>query len=346
MNILFTRFPLESAYGGAENQTISLMQGLEGCGHQVSFVGSCPVLLERCEELRIENEQLHIGPPPVTKWGAISFFWRQFAMRKKLLDAIADKPDAIFMLSLSEKILLTPYALKAGIKVIWQEHDTVGTWLTKSPWLSKLRKMSSAVQTVCVSELSAQIFRDLGYANVTGIPNGVESGKWKVESGKQDDQLIIGCIARLSPEKGVDVLVEAISQTDLPLKVLGSGPQKIGNTDQVEVLDRIECIDDFYNQIDVLVLPSRKEDPFGLTVAEAMMRGIPTICTDACGIAAHLTPGVDSIVVEAGSSGALRAALKQMKDQTLRKELSVAGKTYAEKYFTIQAMVDRYEYLL
>ncbi len=85
MRILFTRFPLESIYGGAEMQTLSLMKGLRERGHEVAFLGSCQVLLEKAISYQLSAIRLDIGSPPVTKWGAVSFLWRHNRMRKKLL---------------------------------------------------------------------------------------------------------------------------------------------------------------------------------------------------------------------------------------------------------------------
>jgi len=110
MKILFTRFPLESAYGGAEVQVLSLMEGLIKQDHKVRFFGSCPILLRECKRRKIPVTQLTIGPPPVTKWGAVSFLWRQKGMKKLLEQAVDHLPkaDAVIMLSLTEKLLLTP----------------------------------------------------------------------------------------------------------------------------------------------------------------------------------------------------------------------------------------------
>ena len=125
MKILFTRFPLESAHGGAELQTLSLLKGFAKRGHAVSFLGSCPVLLEMCKKEGISAVALSIGKPPVTKMGAISFAWRKQKMQRTLETAICEfgELDVICMLSMTEKILLTPFAAKQGIKVFWIEHD-------------------------------------------------------------------------------------------------------------------------------------------------------------------------------------------------------------------------------
>ncbi len=177
MKILFTRFPLESALGGAEVQTLTLMEGLIARGHSVAFAGSCPVLLEECRKRNIMAVEWHVGPPPVTKWGVISFAWKQAGMKRKLkllLDQFHDL-DAIAMLSLTEKLLLTDVAAAKGIKTIWIEHDTVGRWLTQNPWLPRLIEQSRKATTVGVSELSKKTYLALGWneALTVAVPNGI-----------------------------------------------------------------------------------------------------------------------------------------------------------------------------
>lgn len=349
MKILFTRFPLESARGGAENQTISLMKGLMKRGHAVSFVGSCPALLAMCKEHDIPHAKLEIGSPPVTKLDAVTFLWRKRAMRSKLkgmLDTFVE-PDTVFMLSLTEKILLTPYAVQKKVNVIWQEHDTVGRWLRQNPSLPKLKEMSSNVTTVCVSELSARIFRDLGYAHVIGIPNGVSNAPHDFRHHEFDETLRLGCIARLSEEKGVDILAEAMRNTEnTTLFLNGKGNVHVPSTPTVTVKADVADINDIYRQIDVLVLPSRNEDPFGLVVAEAMMRGIATICTDACGIAGYLTHELNTLIVPAGDQRALTEAIYRMHDTKLRERIAANGKKTAQEKFSMETMISNYEKVL
>ncbi len=349
MNILFTRFPFTSANGGAENQTMSLMDGLMHRGHTVNFLGSCPVLLERCDRLAVGSWQLAVGNPPVTKWDAISFTWRKIAMKRKLQKALEQmgSVDAICMLSLSEKILLTPIALAKGIKVVWIEHDTVADWLAKNPSLHLLLKMSANVTTICVSDLSADIFCDLGYKNVKAIPNGVKHPPEDFVKHDFDETLRVGCIARLSEEKGVDVLVEAMrSVENATLLINGKGNMHIPSSATVTLKANVSDIDDVYRQIDVLVLPSRKEDPFGLVIAEAMLRSIPTICTDACGIAGYLDEGLNALIVPADDNVALAKALNRMQDADTREHIGSAGRKAALEMFTIEIMVNNYESVL
>src|SRR3989338_1519631 len=363
MTILFTRFPLESAYGGAEIQTISLMEGLRARGHDVRFLGSCPVLLRLCKERGKKKEELHIGAPPVRKGGAVIFLWRQVQMKKKLEKAGgggrgARSPDAIFMLSLSEKLLLTQILKHSNTRIFWIEHDRVGRWLTTNPWLPRLRLLSRGVTTVVVSNLSRKIYEHLGWdpVEIVVIPNGVTRPPAAGAPERRMEQTLrVGCIARLSRDKGVDLLVEAVSRLDdVQLEILGKGQEEGNIRKQIgEAANRhirltafVNDIEDFYSRIDLLVLPSRVHDPFGLSAAEAMMRGIPVIVTDACGIASHLEPGRDAFVVPAGSAEALRNAIAQLKDGGTRERLSRTGRDKAKKEFSDGKMAERYENLL
>ena len=157
----------------------------------------------------------------------------------------------------------------------------------------------------------------------------------------------IGCVSRLSPEKGVDVLIEAIK--DLPgvsLEIIGTGPEKFEIPEKVKIIDRVEDLGRFYQSIDVLVLPSRDHDPFGLVAAEAMTLGTPVIVTDACGIANYLSNGKDSIVVEAGSKEVLNKAISKLKNSDLRKQIGNAGTKTATEKFSLEKMIGSYESIL
>jgi len=45
-----TRFPYESSWGGEESHTLSLARYFREEGHEVIFMGSCPVLLKKFAE--------------------------------------------------------------------------------------------------------------------------------------------------------------------------------------------------------------------------------------------------------------------------------------------------------
>ncbi len=372
MHILFTRFPLESIpNGGAEVQTMSLMQGLMKRGHTVSFAGSCDAIIAACRSEGIPVVEWDIGAPPVTKWNAISFYWRKGGMRRKLRKIFmkVKKVDAVVMLSMTGKLLLTDIAVESGAKVFWIEHDRVGKWLTHNPWLPLFLKQSALAKVIVVSDLSRKIYEKLGVSKkrITVIANGVSlSSRERVrERGKKKNSseslgrgsLHIGCIARLSFEKGVDVLLNAVAEIpDLQLTLIGQGPEQdavnkmaarinSSTSTRVKLIPHTDDVCAFYKGIDVLILPSRDNDPFGLVAAEAMAVGTPVIVTDQCGIASFLVDEKDALIVKANSAMELKEAISRYKEEGLRKKIAAAGQKTAGEKFSVKKMVDCYEEL-
>ena len=104
--------------------------------------------------------------------------------------------------------------------------------------------------------------------------------------------LRIGIVARLSPEKGVDLFVSmaALLAHDLPqaqFLVAGDGPERsqlegmianLGLEKRVTLLGRQENMPAFYQQLDLLVLASRNEG-LPMAVLEGMASGLPVVAT-------------------------------------------------------------------
>lgn len=371
MRILFTRFPLESiARGGAEKQVMSLMEGLREEGHDVRFLGSCPVLLEQCTQKRFRTVHLDIGPPPVTKASVCTLLFRAPFIRRALCRALDDAdwtPNAVVLLSLSEKLLLTDIAAARKITILWIEHDPVGRWLTWNPWLPLLRRQSRRATMVTVSELSRKIYLRLGFDpdGVAVIPNGMTLPNAKDSSvsnrtASHDHPFTIGCVARLAYEKGIDVLLQAmVAIPSARLRIVGGGPEhdrldamiQMGDLranlqERVTIEPAVEDIVAFYRSMDVVVLPSRSNDPFGLVIAEAMAAGTACIVTDACGIAEFLRDRFDAMVCAARSSTSMMDALCLLEDPSIRGRIAEQGKKTARTLFSLNRMVERYERLI
>lgn len=364
MRILFTRFPLESAYGGAEVQTLSLMKGLRDRGHEVMFLGSCPTLLSLAREAGFAAMELQVGPPPVRGDLALSFRWRRRGMQKLLRQALTDLGafDAVCMLSLTEKLLLTEELAAASARVIWIEHDRIGRWLRLNPYRRRLVRLARRAETVAVSGLSRELYLELGWpaTRTHAIGNGIDTDRFAVIPlpPARAGNLQVGCIARLTRDKGVDVLIDAVAGLiDVTLTVVGTGRDEAAVRERAaaargrgtDIFFLAPPIDTaaFLAERDVLVLPSRDHDPFGLVVAEAMAAGRAAIVTDACGIAGELRDGLDAIVVPANDSEAIRQALTRLRDEDeFRLRLSDNARQTALARFGLSSMVEAYERLL
>ena len=99
----------------------------------------------------------------------------------------------------------------------------------------------------------------------------------------------------------------------------------------VEILDYIPNIAEFYQRCDLFVLPST-DDGFGMALFEAMANGVPSIATRNCGASELLVDGRDGLVIDARSVDQLaEAMLKLYQDEDLRQAIALAGKDAVER---------------
>ena len=132
--------------------------------------------------------------------------------------------------------------------------------------------------------------------------------------------------ARVAPEKGVDVLLEAyrIYRTRTagpwPLIVCGTGrlAHKLADEPGIEHVDFVQPPDlpAQFARAACLVLPSLFE-PWAVAIHEATIAGLGVICSDACGAGDDLVDpaGGNGQVVPTGDVGALSAAMETMSDR-------------------------------
>jgi len=91
---------------------------------------------------------------------------------------------------------------------------------------------------------------------------------------------------------------------------------------------------------DIFVLPS-VDDPFPITLLEALAAGTPSICTTECGISGELRDAEAALVVEPGPE-MLTAALRTLVSSPQRRSaLSAAGPRCARARFSISRVADQ-----
>lgn len=169
--------------------------------------------------------------------------------------------------------------------------------------------------------------------------------------------LIIGCISRLIPSKGVQDLINALAliknEINLFVFIAGDGPYleylksmiKDMKLDNIEFLGYRDDIPDFLRNIDIFVLPSYSEG-FGLSVAEAMFLEKPVIATDVGGIPEIIKNNVNGLIVKPGKPQELAVAIKKLaSDERMRKEFSLKGKEYVINNFSREKMLNEIDFI-
>lgn len=122
-------------------------------------------------------------------------------------------------------------------------------------------------------------------AELAGVSDGY------VRPPREGQPFTFGYLGRLSPEKGVDVLLRAaklLPPTGWKLLIAGAAPagldefQKLATGLPVEFLG-FTTPKELFERIDVLVTPSLWAEPLGRSVLEAYRVGVPVIASDAGG---------------------------------------------------------------
>ena len=140
------------------------------------------------------------------------------------------------------------------------------------------------------------------------------------------DDVVVLSVARLVPEKGLDVLIHAVAEADdsrLLLVVAGGGPERERLADLANVRGarltlagdlEWERIVEAYVAADVFALLSERE-PWAVVVNEAAACGLPLVLSDRVG-AAHdlLRDGENGFLVEEGDVEAAAAAFRRLAD--------------------------------
>ena len=152
----------------------------------------------------------------------------------------------------------------------------------------------------------------VGHAQVVRLGSAAETRRRRRPN---DGQIHVGFIGALEPHKGVETLLRAFegAQEGWQLTVAGGGRQEslvaaaADRQPQIRFRGYItgEEKEQFFDDIDVLVIPSEWEEPAALVGTEAAARGIPTIVSDRGGI-----PELpEATVFPARDAAALRAAI-------------------------------------
>ena len=220
--------------------------------------------------------------------------------------------------------------------------------------------------TVAVSRgVKASLARAAGLPErrITVIHNGIDrTEEPRVAAGspalpaRAPGEVRIGYFGRLSPEKGLAVVLQALANLAVQCPqahtlIVGDGPER----ERLEAITRLLAIEDRVSflgfrpdaralmaEVDIIVHTPVYEG-FGIVVLEAMAAGRPVVVNDSPGgLTEIVTHGETGLVVPANSPSALAAALAQLcADPEARRRLGQQGLARYEERFSARAMAER-----
>lgn len=164
-----------------------------------------------------------------------------------------------------------------------------------------------------------------------------------------DGPLRLGFMGRLSEEKGIGLLFKELAGfgDTIVLQVAGRG-----DTDLVDHLavshgvrtTRLGFVTPgvFYQNVDVLVVPSLWQEPLGVVVLEAYGQGVPVVVSNRGGLPELVRHGKNGFIFDPDRAGDLAATVRGLRD-----DRELLGKLGAHALasgarFTIERMVANY----
>lgn len=217
--------------------------------------------------------------------------------------------------------------------------------------------------TIAVSDnLKKSLIRDLGFpaGTIRTIHNGISSSEFapsekngsnlRNERGISSGEFVLACAARLSEQKGIDILLQGLAlvmRAGIPFRcfVIGDGPLKdqlidqarrLGLTDRVFFEGFREDVRMYLQASSAFVLPSRREG-LPLSILEAMACGLPCIVTDVGGNSEAIKDKINGLVVPAGSAEALANAISYLAThEAERAQMCKVARKMATEEFDIE----------
>jgi len=363
-----------SYVSGMQIAALSIMEGLKERGHTVHCVanawsdGDFP---GRLEQAGIPYEELHLGK--VSASLSPKHLWWS-------LDALAHLPRARSRYQRLLDQFSPPLVLFYGFDIpalLFGMHDDipVAFHVQELPEGSRklrfvLRRHPSALY-IAVSEYIADRLRTLGVfrEKIKVVHNGVDPAS--VVSGrppparKEEDEagpIRIGIVGQVGAWKGHDDLIEALSvlrselgESAFECHVYGTGDKEYERAlkRKAERINIAKCVQwhgfvkdiaSIYEGLDVVVVPSRHEEPFGLVAAEAGLWGLPVIVTECGGLPEIVVDEETGFIVEPESPRQIADALLTLiHSPSLRGKMGERAKKRVQANFTSKNMVDGVE---
>lgn len=155
------------------------------------------------------------------------------------------------------------------------------------------------------------------------LPDRQDRQEARAELGYAEGDVVLGCVGRLTEQKGHDVLLEALAELrrDHPearLFLAGQGPSQTALEHQVVRLGLDNAVRflgvrrdraTLYAAMDLFVLPSRWEG-LSLALVEAAGLGLPIVATDVGGNGEVISPGAGVWLIRPNDPRALAESLK------------------------------------
>lgn len=167
------------------------------------------------------------------------------------------------------------------------------------------------------------------------------------------DKLRFGFMGALTPSKGIELLLETYSRlmpANTELVIAGRGDNKYVDSllaryssGQIRFIGYVDP-KRFYDEVDVLIVPSLSHEALGMVVPEAYANGIPVIASRRGGIPEIVEHGVSGYLFDPDNPSELESAMmKFVQRRAMVDDMSEAATLAAKPFHQVDLWIKQYE---
>lgn len=239
--------------------------------------------------------------------------------------------------------------------------------LTASWIINKAVKYANQADSVIVPTQSIEpIIKNWGVANekIFPVATGINEAEFSNPDRKkireqykiQDDETLLLLVSRLTEEKNIKFLFEAIAEVlqknpKTKFMLVGDGylkpelekeAKKMNLEKQIIFAGAVEAaeIKNYYAAGDIFVYASKSETQ-GMIITEAMYAGLPIVAVKATGIESLVENDVNGILTSENKEEFISAIEKLIEDKDLRDKMSQESKIIAREKYTASASAQK-----
>lgn len=325
----------------------TLLTGLHRRGHSVQLVCQPHTLLETCaREIKIPVHPVSIR----SEVGLISFFHLFAILRRVRPEVLAfNTPRAVLIGALASRFTSTrariifrrvSFPLRKGIFTRFKYTCSIDCIVAISKSI-QLQLQACGIPASKIKTIYEGIDLSL-YPRRTGLPPLFV-----------DRPIVVGTVAYLSREKGLNYLVEAASMIPdvrkrVRFSIVGDGECRQALKEQVKQLQLGDVFrfagfhsdtSQFMKSFDIFALPSLSEG-LSSAILEAMATSLPIVASEVGGIPELVKNEDNGLLIPPGDPAALARAIQQLVDHPEEaRRMGERGRNRVELQFTLERKI-------
>lgn len=336
-------------FSGTERHVLDLSTALSSRGHIVRLVcpGDC-VLADMASERGLNTLSIDMRS---------TYQWSQLP---KYIRAVAGQYDIVHVHSPLDYVVPAVAARMRRVQgIVMTRHmpqpfrSRTKVFICQSLLYDRIITASSFIRAMLIeSGARAEQIEVVPYGLPAMAPDPLSAARLRDELNIPRSAILIAAAGRISPDKGFDVLLKAVSELThkgitLYCVIFGSGTmleelRRLAERLRIGAIVRLpgfrRDVNLLWSAADIAVIPSVWQEPFGYVALEALMAGCAVIASRVGGLPEVVSPE-SAILTEPGDARGIAAAIEFLISSPERRRALQAAAVRRAEMFSLHANV-------